>query len=161
MGLQLAYTPSDRYSFTYNNFIGPELDNQWRYFNDFVAKVNFTSELSLGALYDIGFQEYADRAGSAIWQAYGVLAKYQFHPKFSMTARVEQYFDPRQVIVTTGSANGFQVTGASINADVTIHKQILWRTEFRSLWAKDSIYTAKSDTSKNDSFVVTSLALWL
>jgi hypothetical protein len=160
LGLQIAYNPNDRLSLTYNNFFGNEVGTQWRFFNDFIAKVGITDVLSVAAVYDVGLQQNPGGANSSVWQTYGAFLRYQFTPKFSLTARGEQYFDKNQVIVVTGTANGFQTTGASINADVALHKQVLWRTELRGLWSQDSIYPTKTGTSSTDGFVVTSLSLW-
>jgi hypothetical protein len=159
LGLQVAYTATEKFSATYNNFVGQYPGSQWRFFNDFIAKYSLTEALQVAATYDVGLQETT--AGStAVWQGYAAFVRYQFHPKFALTLRGEQYFDKKQANVVTNTPNGFQTSGASINADVALHKQILWRTELRGLWSKDTIFPAKTAPSTRDGFVVTSFAFW-
>jgi hypothetical protein len=160
LGFQAAYAPSDRLSLTYNNFFGNEVGTQSRFFNDFIAKVGITDTLQIAAAYDVGLQQNPGGDSSSVWQTYGVFVRYQFTPKFSLTVRGEQYFDKNQVIVVTGTPNGFQTTGASLTADVALHKQVLWRNEVRGFWSKDSVYPTKTGLATNDGFVVTSLSLW-
>lgn len=160
LGFQIAYSPNARLSLTYNNFFGSEVGSQWRFFNDFIAKIALTSTIQVAAIYDVGLQQTPGGASSAVWQTYGAFVRYQFTPKLSLTARGEQFFDRNQVIVATGTSNGFQTTGVSINADVALHEQALWRTELRGLWSKDSIYPAKTGTSTSTGVATTSLSLW-
>jgi hypothetical protein len=71
--------------------------------------------------------------------------------------------DKDQVIVKTGTPDGFQIYGGSITADVVVAPNLLWRLEGRLLSSKDDIYPS-ADTaklSKSDGLVVTSLALTL
>lgn len=160
LGLQIAYNPNPQLSFTYNNFFGNEVGSQWRFFNDLIAKVALTPTIQIAAIYDIGLQQTSGGESAAVWQTYGAFVRYQFTPRLSFTARGEQFFDRNQVIVATGTANGFLTTGTSINADVTLHEQALWRTELRGLWSKDSIYPKGLGTSTSNGFIVTSLSLW-
>lgn len=160
LGLQMAYVPSERLSLTYNNFYGNEVGDRPRFFNNFIAKVGLTDTLQVAATYDVGIQQNSEHSGNNLWQAYGAFVRYQLTPKFALTARGEQYFDKDQVIVATGTPNGFQTTAASINADMALHKQILWRSELRGFWSKDAIYPGKTSVSPSDGILVTSLSLW-
>ncbi len=68
--------------------------------------------------------------------------------------------DPSQVIVTTSTPGGFQVWGASFNVDVKPHSQVMWRTEFRTLYSDDPIYPAEGGTyTRVDPFLVSSLSV--
>lgn len=159
LGLQMAYAPCDRLTLTYNNFLGNEAGNRRRFFNDFILKAEITDKLQLAGFYDLGMQRNQDNTSEQYWHALGLFGRYAFTPQFSMTVRGERYIDKNQVIVTTGTANGFQTTGVSINADVVLEKQVLWRTEVREFWSKDRVFQAKTGPSFNDGFVVSSLSL--
>lgn len=70
LGLQVAYNPNERLSFTYNNFLGNEVENRRRFFNDFIAKLGLNDHLQIAAIYDIGFQRNTADSAEDTWQAY-------------------------------------------------------------------------------------------
>lgn len=158
VGMQLAYQPNVHLSLTYNNFIGKEAGDRMRYFHDFIAKASF-QPIDLIFQYDLGIQEREPLPGDATWQVYTLLARYQIHPLVSVAIRGERYIDKEQVIVVTNTPNGFQVWGASGNIDVQLAKPVTWRTEYRHFWSDDRIYPNKTNGSRQDQFVVSSLAL--
>ncbi len=60
--------------------------------------------------------------------------------------RLEYYNDKNGVIINTGTPNGFQTFGYSLNVDYAIFKNVVFRTEARVFTAKDAIFV------KNDEF---------
>ena len=67
--------------------------------------------------------------------------------------------DEKGVIIATGTENGFQTTGYSVNIDYKIRDNAVWRIEGRTLNSKDKIFM-KDDTAENMStFVTTSIAI--
>lgn len=160
LGLQVAYVASDRFSLTYNNFLGNQVDTRWRYFNDWVAKIGLSDKLQVAAVLDFGFERGAtEGAPSSAWQSYSALARYQLTPELALTARLERYSDPDQVINLTGTAGGFVVHGASMGVDFALHKQVLWRNELRVFRSADAIYPTGNGVSRNDGIATTSLSL--
>lgn len=161
LGMQFAYAPSEKFSFTYNNFFGNEVGNQSRLFNDFIFKGSLSEKLSLAAMYDIGLQKNPDNSTTSVWQTYALLLHDQITPAVALTLRGEQYLDRHQIIVSTLTPNGFQVVSTSLNADITIHKNVMWRTEVREYWSKDAIYPCKmKGLALNDGLAVSSLSFW-
>lgn len=61
----------------------------------------------------------------------------------TIAARAEYYSDKNEVIIATGTANGFQTFGYSVNLDYLIADLMLWRMEVRGLQSKDSIFMQK------------------
>ena len=91
------------------------------------------------------------------------MGRYALNPKVSLNGRVEYFSDRGSVLTTVPSgADGFRSGGASIGVDVAPQSRLLWRTELRGFNARDHVFPNRSTTdpfSKNDGFVVTSLAL--
>lgn len=160
LGIQVAFSPSQALSITYNNFLGNEVGSQWRFFNDLIVKVGITDRLSVAALYDFGLQQDSGLASWSLWHVAGAFVRYQFTPTLALAARGEFFLDRNQVIVVTGTPNGFQTFGASMNADVALHKHLLWRTEFRGFRSVDAVYPTRGANSPLDGFVSSSLSLW-
>ena len=99
IGTQIAYA-SDRLSFAFNTFAGPELpndDSDWRLFGDLVATLKATERLSFAASADAGLQQ-RPAADDAHWYAAALLARYQLTKAIALTARADTFRDLDDVV---------------------------------------------------------------
>jgi hypothetical protein len=162
IGLQLAYMPSPRFSATYNNFIGNEipdsLPSQLRFFNDLVIRGAVSDALQLALITDFGMQKKND-GGSSTWYGTALQARLQLGDITALVGRVEYYADKDQVIVVTGTPDGFRTFGASLGLDVSPFPNFLWRIEARGLSSVDPIYPFRDGVNGRDAFVVSSFGL--
>lgn len=162
-GHQLTYKPSAKITLNSSSFIGndkPENTRQMRYFHNFYGIFQLSNMFALTTGLDIGSEESAKGSGLYnTWYAPVVILKSIPTNKLAIVARVEYYSDPMGVIIGTGSNNGFKTWGFSVNADVLIYDNVLWRTEFRGLNSKEQIFTLNDDPSNNNYFVTSSLAI--
>jgi len=166
VGLQAAFTPSQDFSITYNNFIGNEqsdsLAARTRFFNDVVLKFTLSPSFQIAGMFDLGIEEKLVGTGNSTWYAAMLLGRIQATPSLALTGRVEYYGDKDQVIVKTGTPDGFQIYGSSLTADVAVTPNLLWRLEGRLLASEDAIYPSNTTRlSKDNVLVVTSLAITL
>ncbi|QYS91717.1 outer membrane beta-barrel protein [Flavobacterium covae] len=67
--------------------------------------------------------------------------------------RAEYYNDKNQIIVPTGTPNGFQVLGFSSNLDYELSEKLKFRFEAKAFNAKDRIF----NNDNNNYSVTTSL----
>jgi hypothetical protein len=88
----------------------------------------------------------------------GIL-KYAFNGKWSIAGRVEHYNDKHGIIIATGTTNGFQTTGYSLNMDHAFSKNILIRLEARHLGSKDAIFIKQSQTVNKNTVLVGSISV--
>lgn len=144
----------------YGTFIGNELPDsvppRTRVFNQALAKLIAPGDVTVQGQVDYGIQ------GGSRWFGWVVTARKALTPTLAMGARAEQYSDPDQVIVATGTANAFRAGGGSLNVDVGRAAGMLWRTEIRGLRAGAPLFpSGRTGTSKTSVLVVTSLALTL
>jgi hypothetical protein len=154
VGTAFAYTPSDAFSFQWNTFYGEETGTLWRVFNDFVAKVSISQWLQIAATADIGVQR-----PSSVWYGLAVFLRYRVGTGVHLTARYEHYADPDRVIVQpTDATTAFVADSASLNLDVELVKNLLWRTEVRGYWAMDPVFPAGTGLSNQDWLAVSSLS---
>ncbi len=156
VGMQLAYNPNSKVSLIYNNFIGRE--NDLRIFNEVILRYFLTDSWQVALSQDFGMQNKPSGSGSSYWYATTLLVKHQIFQPFSVAGRLEYYNDKDQVLVTTGTANGFQTTGASVNLDWQLHPSVVWRNEIRGLFSKDAVFTGKRGNTPGNGLAVTSLA---
>lgn len=162
-GHQLTYKPSDKIVLNSSSFIGndkPDIDKRMRYFHNLYGQFQVTKNFGLIAGFDIGAEQKAKNSKSYnCWYAPVIIAKYAFSEKFSIAARGEYYADENGVIIATETPDGFKTFGYSLNLDYSIHDNVLWRIEGRSLNSKDDIFTREGASTKNNTFITTSLAI--
>lgn len=165
LGLQASFTPSEKFSLTYNNFLGNEqsdsLASRPRFFNDIVLKFALHPSVQIAGVFDLGLEEEPSGSGNSAWYTALLLGRFEATPSLAFTGRIEYFADRDQVIVKTGTPDGFQTFGASLTADVKVAPGMLWRAEVRMFNSKDRIFPSQYATtfSGNNAFVVSSLAL--
>jgi hypothetical protein len=166
LGARIDYTVSPVLTLSYDNFFGiisPDtVIPQVRFFNDWIAQYNPTARWQLAATFDLGLQSRTASAnGTATWVAGALIAKYHATAKVGIVGRVERYADPSRAIVQTNLPATFEASGASLGVDVSPVSRLLWRTEVRGLRADRPVFPLHhaGNCSRNDGFVVTSLAL--
>jgi hypothetical protein len=72
-----------------------------------------------------------------------------------MTARIESYRDPQQVIIQTDDGNGFRARAFSSNLDFRPNKSIMYRVELKKIDASgDDSYQAHQT---HDNLLLTTL----
>jgi len=163
-GHQLTYKPTDKITLNSSSFIGndkPDSLRQMRYFHNLYGIFQLTDKLALTSGFDIGAEQKAKgNEQYNIWYSPVIIAKYSPTEKLSFAVRGEYYNDKKGVIIATGTDNGFQTFGYSLNADYWILPNLVWRTEVKNLNSKDQIFLTRNETFKNNNFsAVTSLAV--
>jgi hypothetical protein len=163
VGARLDYTRSSSTTFSYYNFVGNEASSsRLRVLNGVGFKSGLTSAFTMQGNFDYGRQQQTV-SGSDSWWSAGLIGKLQVTPVVGISGRAERYQDPDQVIVVTGSPDGFKATMASVGLDVSPlgNTRVLWRSELRRTWAGDPIFPDRSATgvSRRNTLLVTSLAL--
>lgn len=162
-GTQLQYKPSGKLILNYSTFFGtdkPDSARQFRHFHNLYGILQFTDKVGLILDLDIG-QEQKAKGTNDYNTWYGAVAILRFTPNSNwvFALRGEYYNDEKGVIISTGTANGFQTLGASLNLDRNIGNHFLWRTEIRTLNSKDKIFMEENGLVGNNMAITTSFAL--
>lgn len=162
-GTQLTYKTNSKFSFNWSTFIGnekPDSVMQWRYFNNFYGQFQLNNKLAMILGFDVGAEQKAKESRAYnVWYSPILIIKLNVTDKMSLAARGEYYSDKNGVIISTGTANGFQTYGYSLNLDYAIRNNILWRIEGRALNSKDKIFTLDNKSSNQNYFITTALAI--
>lgn len=162
-GTQLTYTPSGNATFNWSTFIGndyPDSVRRWRYFNNLYAVVQPSEKLGITIGFDIGIEQ--NTKGSSVmnaWYSPNVVLRFTPNDKWALAARGEYYHDNNGVILASGTANGFQTWGSSLNIDRRISDHFWWRTELRTLDSKDAIFVKNGTAVQGNTFLTTSFAI--
>jgi hypothetical protein len=164
-GHQLTWTPNEKITLNSSSFIGndkPDSVRQMRYFHNFYGKFQLSPKFGLITGFDIG-AEQKSKGSSSYHSWYTPILIVQFVPakKLAFAARAEYYSDKNEVIISTGTPNGFQTFGYSLNMDVRITDNVLWRLEARTFNSRnDNIFIDKNQQAlQNNYFVGTSLSI--
>lgn len=162
-GTQVQFKPSSKVLLNYSNFIGtdkPDNARLSRFFHNIYGVFNVTNEFGVIAGFDIGTEEkFPGSDDKNTWYSPVLILKYAFNDKWAIAGRVEHYNDKNGVIISTGSPNGFQTTGYSLNIDHSPFKNVMVRLEARNLNSKDDIFTKPSGITNNNTFITSSIAV--
>lgn len=163
VGHQLTYKPSGRVTLNSSSFVGndkPDSVKQMRYFHNLYGIFQLTDQLALTAAFDIGAEQQSP-GSSAMNTWYTPVLMLRFTPgaRNSITARVEYYKDADGVIISTGTPNGFNTWGYTLNYDLAIRNNMLWRTEARAFSGKDDTFEKDGGPVNYNYCITTSLAI--
>ncbi|HWA41453.1 MAG TPA: outer membrane beta-barrel protein, partial [Gemmatimonadales bacterium] len=123
-----------------------------RTFGQLYARIGAADRTALWLTGDLGGED------GSHWQSLTAILRHPVSGTVAVNLRGEYYADPDQVILATGTANGFEGFGASAGLDYLIAPGVQWRTEGRWLSAGDDVF-ANSDGGfeSGAGFLVTAL----
>lgn len=169
LSTQVQFKPSANVTLNWSTFIGsdrPDSLKQGRFFNNVYAIINPNRRVSAILGFDIG----ADRKpvgadgrrigmGNYVWYSPVAIVRYSASDVVKLAGRVEYYDDKNGVIIATGTPNGFKTWGYSLNVDYVILPNALFRVEGKLYDSRDAIFESKTNLSKTNTSLTTSLAV--
>jgi hypothetical protein len=164
-GHLVTWTPTEKIILNSSSFMGsdtPDSTRQMRYFHNFYGQFQLSKKIGLIAGFDIGAQQKAKGSSEYnVWYTPILIARFTPSKKLALAARVEYYSDQAEVIVSTGTPNGFQTFGYSLNMDIQVTEKVLWRVETRTIKSqKDAIFQDKTQApTQQNYFIGTSLSI--
>lgn len=158
-GHQLTWKPNDKISLNSSSFVGsdtPDSILQMRYFHNFYGQFQLTAKLGLIAGFDIGAQQKAKGSSDYnVWYSPVLIVQYAPTKKLTLAARAEYYSDRGEVMIATGTPGGFQTFGYSVNIDVRIMDNLLWRLEGRAFNSqKDAVFLDRNQTPVRSNYSI-------
>ena len=161
-GHQLTYKPSSKITLNSSSFVGsdtPDSTKRMRYFHNFYGIFQLNEKIGLTLGFDVGTQQKVKGSSDYdTWYSPVAILKYSPSNKINVAFRGEYYSDKNQVIVATGTPNGFQTWGYSVNFDYNIADNLMWRIEGRGLNNKDQSFVSDNKPSSQNYFMTTALA---
>jgi hypothetical protein len=162
-GTQVTFTPSQNLTLNYSTFIGndkPDDAKQMRYYHNFYGQWFVSNSFHITAGFDLGFEQTSPESNNYnTWYSPVLIFKYFIDDQWSLTGRAEFYNDAQEVIVQTGTANGFQTSGYSLGIDFQVLENAAWRIEGRYFNSKDDIFLKDKEALDNNLCLTTSLAV--
>ncbi|HEX2848771.1 MAG TPA: porin [Chitinophagaceae bacterium] len=162
-GSQIQFKPSSKITLNYSTFIGtdkPDSARLMRIFHNVYGIFNVTDKLGITAGFDIGTEEKSvTGSGTNTWYSPVGILRYAFNDQWALAGRVEYYKDENGVIIATGTPEGFQTMGYSLNVDYSPAKNVLVRIEGRTLSSKDAVFIKGNGQVKTNTLVTGSVAV--
>ncbi|MER3464239.1 MAG: hypothetical protein C4329_07300 [Chitinophagaceae bacterium] len=163
VGHQLTFKPNSKITLNSSSFIGndkPDSVKQMRYFHNFYGQFQIHKKFAATIVFDFGAEQKSKGSSNFNkWYSPALILKVSPTEKCNIAARGEYYSDANGVIIATGTPNGFQTFGYSLNFDYAIQENVLWRIEGRGFTSKDKIFTLDNSPSTQNYFVTTALAI--
>lgn len=157
VGIGIKHSPKEGMTVNYANYLGNEsviVLREIRFFNNFYLQHELPSwGYTFGA--DMGFQEFAIAPPARWWGVTASLKKVIFE-KFTAAFRAEYYSDPRAVILV----HPFKLSGFSMNFDIPLAENLLWRVEGRRFSAEAKTFLFRDGTFTSANTALTSSLAW-
>lgn len=162
-GHQLTFKPNSKITINSSSFVGsdtPDSAKKMRYFHNFFTQIQLNKKFGLVAGFDLGAQQKSKGNSSYnYWYSPVIIAKYSATAKIDIALRGESYNDANGVIISTGTTQGFETYGYSLNIDYNIADNVKLRMEGRGFTSKDKIFNFDNQPSTQNYFLTTSLAI--
>ena len=146
-GTQINYKLSKKSLLNYSTFFGtdkPDSINAFRQFHNFYLQYEPTNKFGIIAGFDIGIDKF-NHTCYGTWYSPVLIIKQSINEKTKIAFRGEYYSDPKQIIISTGTTNGFQTFGFSSNIDYELNDKIKFRIEGKMFHSKDKIFENQSN----------------
>ena len=160
-GTQLK--PTSLVTLNWSTYIGNEQPDSlmtWRYFNNIYCQFQITEKFGLIAGFDLGMQQIKkDTNAYNNWYSPVFILQYKPSSKIHIAARGEFYSDEKGVIIATGTQNGFQTIGCSLNFDYLPTDNVMLRIEGRALNSVDKVFMVNDKPSNENYFITSSIAI--
>lgn len=165
VGHQLTWKPKESITLNSSSFIGsdrPDSLRQMRFFHDFYGIFQLSDSWSATVGFDGALERGFQTGGvKSFWYTPVAILRWQAGKRLTLAARGEYYRDADGIIVSTALPQGTAVLGYSLNVDVRLPGEVLWRTEFRGFQSDGEFFTDRSGTTSRYMMVTTCLAVGL
>lgn len=162
LGTQVVYKPTNAVTLNWSTFIGtddPDTTRRMRYLSNLFGQAKITDKIDLIAGFDIGAQQQLKGSnGYDIWFSPILIGQYTVNKNWKMAFRIEYNQDEMGIVIPTGTPNGFQTFGGSINLDYAPTKEVLCRVEARWLNSKDNVFVTPTGTTGSNFILGVSIA---
>lgn len=155
-GLQLNYKPTEKLTVNYSNFLGtdkPDTANALRTYHNVYAIYQWNQNWGVTAGFDLG-RDTNQNGEDGLWYSPVLILRRRISHCSYLAFRSEYFNDGKQVLLPTGTVNGFQTFGLSLNFDYLITKKTTARAEGKGYFSNDEIFN-KNRSANNYSLLLT------
>ncbi|RYY53492.1 MAG: porin [Chitinophagaceae bacterium] len=162
-GTQLTLKPSAKVTLNYSSFLGsdkPDSARLWRFYHNLYAVFQVSGKIGLTAGFDIGTEQVSKGSSDQnTWYSPVLILRYTPASKWAIALRGEYYDDQDGVIIATGTPDGFQTAGMSLNLDYLPLPNVEFRLEGRSLISGNGIFIKNGNPASSATAITCSAAV--
>jgi len=165
LGTQISYEFSPAFKIIHNAFAGnaapDDSTTQYRLYSNLILQFAPLSFLQFALSADAGAQQNATNNAYRHWYTGALHARWLFAREWSAALRLEYLLDPDQVLIATGTPNGFQVAGLTTTLNYQPEEYLLMRLEYRNFVSRDGIYRFSDGDRAHEHIVAAAMSLKL
>jgi len=144
-GIDVSYNPSDKLTFSFNNYLGNVAKSGVKYrkylaYNNFYVTYNPVPKLNFTGQTDIAFQKVSSTERDSVKMGTmisGLLGgRYYLLPKFAVALRAEVFYDPEEIFVHgnhSGKTSDFIIYGLTAGLEFNPGKDAYIRLQYSYL----------------------------
>jgi hypothetical protein len=162
-GIELVWRPTANITLNYSNYLGSEGADSVgvrRFYHDLYMTVQASSKFGITAGLDYGTQQKSktDHSTNHIL-APVIVARYLIDPQWALAGRFEYYQDKNGIFIATGTPNGFQTNGYSLNIDYMPFPNAVIRLEGKTYHSKDAIFVDGKSFTNNSPLITAAIGV--
>jgi hypothetical protein len=162
-GIELTWKPSANFTLNYSNYLGtegPDSVSVKRFYHDLYAILQLTPKFGITAGIDYGTQQKSKTGtGSDNIIAPVIIVRYLLDKQWAVAARYEYYKDKNGIFINTGTPNGFNTAGYSLNLDYIPFPNAIIRLEGKTYSSKDKIFISANGATSASPLITGSMAV--
>ncbi|MBE9598353.1 porin [Pedobacter sp. MC2016-24] len=162
-GVQLTWKPTDKITINYSNYLGTEGADSVRVnriYHDVYGIFQVTDQFGLTLGFDYGTQQSSkgsDRKSEVLSPV--AIAQYAISDQWKVAGRFEYYRDKNGIFIATGTPDGFNTRGYSLNLDYAPISNAVVRLEGKLYNSKDKVFVRDLNAVNNNAAVTASIAV--
>jgi len=169
IGTQLEYRPNANHLFNWDTYVGDERSiynptNRVRYFTDIYWLYNAGKKWSFNSCVYVGRQDQKTNQNvksSHYWWQGNLIASYAFTKKLFLSARLEYFSDPDQMMINSLDVTGFEGGSGGLCLNYRITEKSLFRVEGRYFFTTTDQYLTYANTTSNQmAWLIGNLTIW-
>lgn len=162
-GVQLTWKPSGMITLNYSNYLGtegPDSVRVRRLYHNLYGIFQLTNQFGLTLGLDYGTQQKEKgKDGHHEVISPVAIAQYKLNPQWAVAGRFEYYEDKQGMIISSGTPNGFQTSGYSMNVDYAPVSHAVIRLEGKLYDSKDKIFLRNQQPVNHNASITASIAV--
>lgn len=158
IGTQVSYEFSTVFKIVHNGFAGnvapDDTTTQYRFYSNLIFEVNPLRAIAFALSADVGAQKNPTNNDYRAWYTGAFYVRWLITEQLRTALRLEYFIDRSEMLVKTGTTNGFSVGGLTTNLDYAPTDMYRLRLEYRNFFSRDAVY-AFTDAARSQEHIVT------
>lgn len=151
---QFNYTFSPEFSISYSTLSGKK-SAFWKS-HDFVSRYLLSADWTLEVQVDKGFLAKVPGGRDASWNGFAEAPNRSASHTVELVARIEQYFDQKQVLIPTSNGFRFKTRSAPLVLDSHLEEKCWWRNNARAYHIESPVFADRNGFEKIHGLIASS-----